>query len=54
MALMPLEQVTCLTLGATVSEFAAENVLKLLPSSNGTALEIDLQVLGTTRLRNLQ
>lgn len=35
---------TCLTLGANVTEFAAENVLRLLPSSNSTALEVDLQV----------
>jgi serine/threonine protein kinase len=38
--------VTCLTLGANVTEFAAKNVLKLLPSSNSTALEVDLQLFG--------
>jgi hypothetical protein len=43
-------QVTCLTLGANVTDFAAKNVLKLLPSSNSTALEVDLQVRAVTDL----
>lgn len=37
-------QVTCLTLDANVTAFAAQNVLNLLPSSNSTAVQMELQV----------